>query len=333
MQSINRVRRICDVNPASIATICPKPISISTLSEAFKKNSARSKPNPIENPKRENKKAFDVLFKEAVGLIPKSRDSENESGTGSKDLNTGLMELEKELKELMEKPMATDGKRRVESGEREVERRERRVEGDGSKGKSLYQVFTNKDCKEVKKTARESEELVMKELSPDMEKFLRHLYDEGYFRDVTFLRDKRFDSSCFEYGYARHYLKFAAERFGKDNQEIAKWLSGSDLKTIALFGCPSLTRRSVFAAKGLRTFFEISENTVCCKCILRERCKFNNQSVWTKNSKNLNLSLIMRLLITYAMEAVSPQLVLSGEFKACVSRLINETIKLSKTVS
>jgi hypothetical protein len=43
---------------------------------------------------------------------------------------------------------------------------------------------------------------------------------------------------------------------------IHRWLSGSDLKKIALFGCPSLEKKNVFAAKRLRKFFEIQENTV-----------------------------------------------------------------------
>lgn len=41
-----------------------------------------------------------------------------------------------------------------------------------------------------------------------------------------------------------------------------RWLSGSDLKKVALFGCPSLTKKTVFSAKTLRVFFKIQENTV-----------------------------------------------------------------------
>ena len=43
---------------------------------------------------------------------------------------------------------------------------------------------------------------------------------------------------------------------------FSRWLSGSDLKKVALFGCPSLARKSVFGAKRLRRFFEIPEETV-----------------------------------------------------------------------
>lgn len=41
-----------------------------------------------------------------------------------------------------------------------------------------------------------------------------------------------------------------------------RWLSGSDLKKVALFGCPSVERKIVFAAKSLRSFFSIHEDTV-----------------------------------------------------------------------
>uniref|UniRef100_A0ACD5VX69 Uncharacterized protein n=1 Tax=Avena sativa TaxID=4498 RepID=A0ACD5VX69_AVESA len=57
-------------------------------------------------------------------------------------------------------------------------------------------------------------------------------------------------------------VKAAAERFGNDHQVVAKWLSGSDLKKVALFGCPSVERRTVFAAKRSRAFFNIPEDKV-----------------------------------------------------------------------
>jgi hypothetical protein len=41
-----------------------------------------------------------------------------------------------------------------------------------------------------------------------------------------------------------------------------RWLSGGELKQVALFGCPSVERRTVMAAKCLRSFFRIEENTV-----------------------------------------------------------------------
>lgn len=43
---------------------------------------------------------------------------------------------------------------------------------------------------------------------------------------------------------------------------FCRWLSGSDLKKVTLLGCPSVERKTVFAAKNLRTFFNIEEDTV-----------------------------------------------------------------------
>ncbi|KAL9267813.1 hypothetical protein AKJ16_DCAP25787 [Drosera capensis] len=217
---------------------------------------------------------LDVLFKQALGLIPNPQTNEQPNGFVTKaSKNKTLVELEEELKELV---------------------KNQRGENEGVvKGKSLYEVFTQKGSEEMKRMrVGDEEEVNVKELSSDVQRFVRYLYDEGYFRDVNFLPEMRCKIRCFEEGYARSFLKFAAERSGKDNQEIAKWLSGRELKTVALFGCPSLSRRSVFAVKGLRRFFAIAEDT-----------------------------------------AVPSSLILPSEVKACVNRLLNETIKLSKTIS
>lgn len=64
--------------------------------------------------------------------------------------------------------------------------------------------------------------ILIKELSPDMEVFLRHLNKEGYFRNANFLNNGTLDLSCFNDSYSRDFIKFAAEKFGKDHQEIAK---------------------------------------------------------------------------------------------------------------
>ncbi|KAF3973984.1 hypothetical protein CMV_002630 [Castanea mollissima] len=94
-----------------------------------------------------------------------------------------------------------------------------------------------------------------------------------------------------------------------------RWLSGRDLKKVALFGCPSLTKKNVFAAKRLRKFFEIQENTVCSKCVLKQSCKFVNQSVWKGDTKNLNLAVVMRVIIFYALELARPELGMPNEIQ------------------
>lgn len=270
------------------------------------------------NEKQENKKAMDVMFKEAVGLCEKSEKSESE--VENNELKRRLRELETEVRRLR---ADLSGKERVKKNELKK-----------GKAKSIYGVFTNQpgyNERVVEETRKEPQ--VYKELSPDMELFVNHLYKEGYFNNANFLRGNKLEFSCFEDKYSHDFIKFAAEKFGKDNQEIAKWLSGSDLKKVALFGCPSLTRKNVFSAKSLRKYFEIQENTVCSKCILKQSCKFVNQSVWRGDSKNLNLAVVMRVITLYGLELVPPELAVLDEIKHCVSRLLKEVLKLSQTIS
>jgi hypothetical protein len=72
------------------------------------------------------------------------------------------------------------------------------------------------------KVGREDRPKVFKVLSPDMEMFITHLYKEGYFNNASFLKDVSLDFSFFHDSYGRDFIKYAAEKFGKDHQEIAK---------------------------------------------------------------------------------------------------------------
>uniref|UniRef100_A0A2P2JG00 Uncharacterized protein LOC105112646 n=1 Tax=Rhizophora mucronata TaxID=61149 RepID=A0A2P2JG00_RHIMU len=164
-----------------------------------------------------------------------------------------------------------------------------------------------------------------------MEMFVSLLYKEGYFAKANFVRRGKLDFSCFNDSYGREFIKFAAFKFGEDHQAIAKWLSGSELKKVALFGCPSLSRKSVFSAKRLRRYFEIPEDKVCKGCILKHSCHFVNQRVWNGDTKMLNLAVAMKLITEYALEAVHPKLSVPSEIKASVSRLLTEVSKLSTT--
>ncbi|KAF5728066.1 hypothetical protein HS088_TW21G00209 [Tripterygium wilfordii] len=199
--------------------------------------------------------------------------------------------------------------------------------------KSLATFFRPMPGEEALKAKRQDKPVIVKELSPDMEMFVRHLYKEGYFKDANFFPGSKLDFQCLENPYARDFIKFAAERFGKDNQEIAKWLSGSNLRKVVLFGCPSTTRKTIFSAKILRKFFEIPENTVCDKCVLKSSCKFVNQSVWRGDTKTLNLAVVMRVITLYALDSVSPELAVPHEMRDAVSQLLKEVVKLSQTIA
>ncbi|KAH7512686.1 uncharacterized protein LOC107432705 [Ziziphus jujuba] len=298
--------------PVSLFSLFPRTLSVSPQSEKHHSNP---------------RKPLDVLFKEAVELCPKSEDRGTESDEENNQVKRGLRELEVELRSL-KKSDSDDGKKKGQ---------EKKGSKNSQGRRSIYDVFTNRGrsvdkCIELKR----EESAVHKELSPDMELFVSHLYKEGYFRDANFLRRNssgNLDFSCFEDSYGRGFIKCAVEKFAKDNQEIAKWVSGRDLKKVALFGCPSLSRRSVFSAKRLRSFFEIQESTVCSKCVLKQSCKFVNQNVWRGNVKNLNLTDAMNVITLYALDAVPAQLVVPDELKASISRLLKEVLKLSQTIS
>ncbi|XP_047058310.1 uncharacterized protein LOC124664940 [Lolium rigidum] len=122
-------------------------------------------------------------------------------------------------------------------------------------------------------------------------------------------------------------VKTAAERFGNDHQVVAKWLSGSDLKTVALFGCPSVERRTVFASKRSRAFFNIPEDKTCSSCKLRSSCQFANQEV--PRYDKVILSDTMRILALFVLDACSQPLQVTAEVKASVCKLLKDTINLS----
>ncbi|XP_010062790.2 uncharacterized protein LOC104450072 [Eucalyptus grandis] len=269
----------------------------------------------------DGKKPLDVFFKEAVGLSPETdeRGVESESEGARSELSARLKRLEEEVRVLESRG---DGAK----SDVAVPEREQRVPA------SLYDLYV--DGKREKAKRPPADALVIKELSPDAEAFLAHLLEEGYFREANFLnKDGKWDASRFEDSYSRDFVKYAAEKFGKDHQEIAKWLSGSDLKKIALFGCPSTAKKSVFAAKRLRSFFSIQEDNVCRECVLRESCKFVNQNVWNSETNNLRLDTVMKVITLYALELVPSQLKITEELKVSVSRVLRDILKLSQTTS
>ncbi|XAR68185.1 hypothetical protein NMG60_11003226 [Bertholletia excelsa] len=280
---------------------------------------------------KKTKKPLHLLFKEAVGILPKLDPSDSESEDETNELKKKLRKLEKEVRKLKED---NDCKRESVRDLKKT-KSDDGISTSDSKPKSLSELFRDKASgteKSADTTLLGMEDpMVYKELSPDMVLFVRHLYKKGYFVKANFFPRKEFDVSCFENSYGRDFIKFAAEKFGKDNQDIAKWLSGSDLKKVASFGCPSLGRKNVFSAKRLRLFFGIQEDTVCSKCVLKSSCKFVNQSIWKGDYKILNLAVVMRVITLYALESVPPQLIVPDEIKASVNRLLKEVVNLSET--
>ncbi|KAH9620546.1 hypothetical protein KSS87_012652 [Heliosperma pusillum] len=204
----------------------------------------------------------------------------------------------------------------------------KKVEGKGNGKNEVVSKPKSKTWNEVKKVGSSVE--LGKEISQDMRLLLRHLYDCGYFNDVHIYPGNKFRLSSFYVEFAHDYVKRALQKFGIDNQEISKWLSVSDAKSVALFGCPSLNNRDISAAKHLRSFFQISEESVCSKCVLNDTCKY--RIARKCDISTLRLDSLLRVLRAYSLEDVSPKLELTDDMKACVSRLIQEVIKYSKGV-
>ncbi|KQK03221.1 hypothetical protein BRADI_2g06410v3 [Brachypodium distachyon] len=101
----------------------------------------------------------------------------------------------------------------------------------------------------------------------------------------------------------------------------------SDLKKLALFGCPSVERRTVFASKRLRSFFNIPEDKICSSCKIRSSCQFVNQEV--PRHHKVILSDTMRILTLFVLDACPQQLQVTAELKASVCKLLKDTMNLS----
>ncbi|KAG8045627.1 hypothetical protein GUJ93_ZPchr0008g12361 [Zizania palustris] len=154
----------------------------------------------------------------------------------------------------------------------------------------------------------------------DATALLRRFYEGGYLPEP--------DLSLAPQVLSPDVAKAAAERFGRDHQVVAKWLSGSDLKKVALFGCPSVERRTVFASKRLRAFFNIQEVKICSSCKIRSSCHFAKQEV--SRHDRVILSDTMRILTLFVLDACPPQLQVTSELKASICKLVKDTINLSK---
>ncbi|RDX63996.1 hypothetical protein CR513_57501, partial [Mucuna pruriens] len=251
-------------------------------------------PNPQTRP---TKKPLHALFTEAVGLSEKTAtdDEEETASESATELKNNLRQLEEEVRSLKEKTKEALNK---------------------TEKRSLYAAFTNQQTP-TQRELKTKKTVVVKELSPDMVTFVQYLFEKGYFNDANFVQGKKsFDPAWFTDFFAAGYIKFAAHKFARDNREIAKWLSGSALKQVAVFGCPYPHRSGVFPAKRLRRFFEVPENTVCSGCSLQQSCRFANQSVWKCDDTNkLDLVTVMKVITSYALESVHPQLVVPDEVK------------------
>ncbi|KAK4802872.1 hypothetical protein SAY86_001075 [Trapa natans] len=287
--------------------------------------SISSAENPkVESPKK--MKRMSDFFKESLGLSPRSDDPADDEG-GTSDLGRELKQLETRIRRL--------NVHRVEVGEvvMKTEGKEKPVNIKAAAPK-LSSLFT----KRRGAWGRLPEASVtLKMLSPETEMFLNHLHNEGYFNGASFMRNGKLESDWYMNDCGRDFIKSATDKFGKDHKEIAKYLLSSELKKVAFFGCPSVASKTTSAAKRLRVFFSIPEDTVCSRCALRSSCRFVNQQLGTKNAKmaknELNLIHVLRVIILYALELVPPALAIPDELKVSSNRLLRHILELSSTTT
>ncbi|XP_077229702.1 craniofacial development protein [Tasmannia lanceolata] len=291
--------------------------------------------------KKKVKKPLEVLFKESVGLSERIEESErseedlkSEESKEIKEIKKKLRDLEREVRSLREKANPRETQKKAGSVDNKSLREKEKptkVGSVNSKTNSLHSLFAYPS--HLNKTTVESKPLKEdasgpKELSPELVLFVNHLYKEGYLNNPSFLKAGEFDLDRLSNNFSQNLVKSAVEKFGQDHQENAKWLSGSELKKLALLGCPSVERKTVFAAKSLRSFFSIQEDTVCRPCKLKSSCKFANQKVTTR--EKLILSDALRVVNVYALGSVPHQLAVSDEVKASISKVLKDVVNLSK---
>lgn len=155
------------------------------------------------------KKPLSVLFEEAVGLRPKPETNETQEEEEGNELKRKLFELEKKLIELKSsEPVRKKNQKKVVETVPELQT---------DKSRKLYTLF---------KVNEEEEDVVVrvyKELPLEMVSFVKLLHKQGYLNKANFISGEKLELGSLDEEYARTFVKFAAERFGKDYQEIAKY--------------------------------------------------------------------------------------------------------------
>ncbi|OVA16135.1 hypothetical protein BVC80_8927g16 [Macleaya cordata] len=232
---MNKKKKTPKIEEEEISTVVSKPMSLYSI--------FRTKPNSLH-----------PAFVKNLGFKEKSEES---------------TDSEKEQKKREKKPLDHKTQRTKPNSSRFmfVKDSDCEVKSDASS----FMFVKDSDCVEKSDASSKQEQVhheslelkPLQELSPEIVLLVNRLYEDGYLKKSNFLPPNKLDLSCFSSYYSRDFLRFAAEKYGRDHQEIIKSLSDDDLKRIALFGCPSVERRTTFAAKRLRSFFSIQEDILC----------------------------------------------------------------------
>ncbi|KAL5707390.1 hypothetical protein ACHQM5_018294 [Ranunculus cassubicifolius] len=167
------------------------------------------------------------------------------------------------------------------------------------------------------------------EVSSAMWLFIHILHEKGYLGNIKLLPKVEFDRYLTKHG---DWIRKAAERFGADHPDIAKCLSENDVKRLAIFGCPSLEKKTVFAARRLRAYFSVEEKSVCRLCKLNHHCNLKYHP-GGKKYDNFDVADVLKILTTYALEFGPPELTLSDEIKDTMSNLFTQVVHECQVVA
>ncbi|XP_026386775.1 zinc finger protein VAR3, chloroplastic-like [Papaver somniferum] len=126
---------------------------------------------------------------------------------------------------------------------------------------------------------------------PEWSNFIEKLKNNGYFFNedpLTGLADLS-------------QLRYACLSFARDRLDAIKSLSREDTEIVVKYGCPSLDRKVVNAAKRLRAFVGLDEEDVCSGCNLRGSCDRANMKQ-EDSEASAHTADVMRMLLMYALD-------------------------------
>jgi len=156
---------------------------------------------------------------------------------------------------------------------------------------------------------------------PEWVQFVEHLNERGYLSKAVNFEDGPLDLQGLTTGKIYGFIKLAAFSYVEDHAKILKSLSRGDLRTVALFHCPSHEKRVIIAVKRLRTFVSSKEDIECPPTDLEDTC--NALSV------KLRFDDVVRLLCAYALNAEKSELPIPDDVKQSVVNLLVEIIDYS----
>lgn len=217
----------------------------------------------------------------------------------------------------------------------------RQSDNNSEESSAETQVFENQEsaAKSEKKKKTKKQQWLKKKPSgdsgisclehpwPEWAQFLEHLNNCGYLSKALEIEEGPIDLRDCSMERLIPRMRFAVQIFAKDHAEISKLLSGSDMRKVALFGCPSVEKKDVFAAKRLRSFFSIEQGIACRPCNMKDTCSVPFAKV--SKVKILRVEDVARLLCTFSLNAEKNELSIPDDIKQSVINLLKELVHFS----